>query len=437
MDKKTTKSISCTFKGILIMQKTAAILFLIWLNAFDISAQLVYDNMVYDQSVKSVIFSKENVDDRHPVITLNTGERLELGFDILGNNNEFFQYTVVHCDANWRPTPMQQTEYIRGLTFDNINTWKFASNTFVRYVHYSLIMPNENMQLSIAGNYLLKVYRNFDEEDLVLTRRFMVLNNVVSINANVRPSTLAQHRYNKQEITFDIGYKGFNIIDPQNDVKVVIMQNGRWDNAKTDIKPQFIRDQVLEYNNLEQTLFPGGNEFRYFDFRSLRQVSPNVRSKTMDSIYHVFLNYDESRGANQYLQYIDNNGRRILGNRDGVDYRFDGDYADVNFYLLSMNPIDEGDVYVFGEFTDWKLLPEYKMYYNKNRSRYDLNVLLKQGRYEYLYAIRKSGSIVPEETKLEGSFSNTENEYLILVYHKHIQYKYDELIGVRKFATRF
>ncbi|MFA6517978.1 MAG: type IX secretion system plug protein domain-containing protein, partial [Bacteroidia bacterium] len=142
----------------------------IGLNLLRVSAQteLVYDNFIYDPQVKSVIFSKANVDDRYPVITLNSSEQLSLGFDMLGKNNEFFQYTVVHCDAHWNPTPMQQTEYIRGLTLDNINDWKFSTNTYVRYVHYNLILPNENMGLTIAGNYLLKVFRNFDETDLVL-----------------------------------------------------------------------------------------------------------------------------------------------------------------------------------------------------------------------------------------------------------------------------
>lgn len=419
------------------MIKSLAFGICILLNLFRVSGQteLVYDNFIYDAHVKSVIFSKANVDDRYPVITLNSSEQVALGFDILGQNNEFFQYTVVHCDAHWNPTPMQQTEYIRGLTLDNINDWKFSTNTYVRYVHYNLILPNENMGLTIAGNYLLKVFRNFDETDLVLTRRFMILNPAVTIEANIVNSTLAQHRYTKQEITFKVNHKGYQILDPFNAVNAVVMQNGRWDNALTTMKPKFIQDQTLEYNSFDEGLFPGGNEFRFFDFRSLRQLSPNVRTKTRDSIYHVFLNNDEERGSKQYFQYLDNNGRRIIDNKDGNNGSIDGDYADVNFYLLSMDPYEAGDVYVFGEFSDWKLWPEYKMYYNKNRGRYDLNTLLKQGRYEYLYVI-KNAENKPDEMIIEGCHSNTENEYLILIYHKHIMYKYDELIGAQKFISR-
>ena len=417
------------------MIKSISLFLFFLLSCFKPFAQgLVYDNYIYDNNVQSVIFSKAGVDDRYPIINLQSEELLELGFDILGTKNEFFQYSLTHCDANWNPTPLSQNEYINGLTIDNIGDFRFSTNTYVKYTHYKLLLPNENMKPRISGNYLLKVFRNFDEEDLLLTRRMMVLSTNVTITGKAQPATLAQNRFTKQELQFSINYKGYNIPNPFGDVKVVITQNGRWDNAQSGMKPQFISDNVLQYNTFDATVFSGGNEFRFFDFRSLRTLSPNVRSKTFDSVYHVILNPDESRGSKQYFQYIDNNGRRILGNREGTNFNLDGDYAWVNFYLMSMTPIQDAEVYVLGEFTDWKLLPQYQMRYNKSRGRYDLETQLKQGRYEYIYAIKNSDG-KPDEMLFEGSSANTENEYLILVYHKNIQFKYDELIGARKFST--
>ncbi len=420
-----------------MIKRLAITLLLLTITLATVSAQnLVYDNYIYDPNVQTVILSKAGVDDRYPIITLNGGDKLELGFDILGNRNEYFQYSLTHCDANWNPTPLAQNEYINGISIDNINDYNFSTNTYAKYVHYRLFFPNENMKPRISGNYLLKVFRNFDEDDLVLTRRLLVLNNSVTVDGKVQPATLAQNRFTKQELQFSINYKGYNIPNPYGDVTVVITQNGRWDNAQTGMKPQFIRDNILEYNSFDATVFPGGNEFRFFDFRSLRTLSPNVRSKTFDSVYHVILNPDESRGSKQYMEYIDNNGKRVLGNKDGVNFNVDGDYAWVNFYLLSMSPVPDGDVYVLGEFTDWKLLPQYKMSFNKNRGRYDSEVLLKQGRYEYIYAVKDEDTGQPNEVLFEGSSSNTENEYQIFVYHKNIQYKYDELVGTRRLSTK-
>lgn len=418
-----------------MIKKQIACVLGIVLNCLNLNAQM-FNNQIFDERVKTVQFVKQGTDDRYPIVSLNGNDgALELSFDILGSQNEYFQYTIVHCDANWNRTGLNQNEYLRGLTFDNVNDFRFSTNTFIRYVHYKVALPNENMRPLIAGNYIVKIYRNFDEEDLLLTRRMMVVNSGVTIDGTAKQASVAQYRYTKQELNFTVSYKGFNMPDPYRDVNVVILQNARWDNALTGLKPLFIRDNTLDYNYFDQTLFNGGNEFRFFDIRNLKQFSQNVRTKILDSIYHCYLNFEESRGSKQYFFYNDFNGKRIIANKEGQDGNIDGDYASMMFYLLSMNQLEQ-DVYVYGEFTDWRLLPTYKMYYNKNRQRYELDVPLKQGRYEYKYAVADATG-APNETEFEGNHAQTENEYLILIYHKHIQYKYDELVGYRVINTTF
>lgn len=405
------------------------------LSLFKITAA-PYENKIFDTRVQTILFNKAGTEDRYPIISLNSLEILKLSFDILGAQSENLQYTIVHCDANWNQTSLNQNEYLAGMTFDNIQDFKFSTNTYVKYVHYNILLPNENMKPRISGNYIVKVYRNFDEEDLLFTRRMLVLNNASTIEGIARPATLAEHRYTKQELQFTVGINPNMVVNPLQDVSIVLMQNSRWDNAITELKPQFMSNNKLEYNYLDQTLFNGGNEFRFFDIRQLRQFSANVRSKRTDSVVHVILNLDESRGAMQYFNYLDYNGKRLVQNKEGNNSDIDGDYAYVNFYLSSVMGVPpDAEVYVFGEFTDWRLMPEYKMYFNKNRQRYDLEVPLKQGRYEYCYAV-KNDKGRPDESVLEGNHFQTENEYLVLVYAKNLQYHYDELIGARKFSTQ-
>ncbi len=393
------------------------------------------ENAIYDENVNSVLFTKTNSDDRYPIVTLNGGDVLKLSFDKLGATSENLQYSITHCNANWEQTKLNQNEYITGMTFDNISDFKFSSNTFVRYVHYNVFLPNDNMKPRIAGNYLVKVFRNFDEKDLLLTRRMMVMNNSTEIEGFARPATLAEARFSKQEVQFTVTINPSQVINPLQDVKVVIMQNSRWDNAITGLPPLFASNNKLDYSYMDKTLFNGGNEFRWFDIRSLRLFSPNVRSKRVDSVVHVMLNYDESRGANQYFQYADYDGKRIITNKEGVNPDIDGDYAYVQFYFsAAMGVPPDAEVYLFGEFTDWRLQPNYKMYYNRTRQRYDLEVPLKQGRYEYCYAIKNEKGQA-DETSLEGNHFQTENEYMILVYTRNLIYGYDELIGSKKILS--
>lgn len=406
-----------------------AIIFLLIIKSLVVFSQPEFDNTIYDKKVQTVQLMVDGTDDRYPIISLGA-QQLKLSFDVLGSNNEYFQYTIIHCDQVWKPTNMQQSMYIKGVTYDNINDFKFSTNTYVKYVHYNLLLPNENMKPSIAGNYIVKVYRNFDENDLVLTRRFMVQNAQTKITATARPASLAEFRYTKQELNFTIEYNATSIPNPLQDLKVVILQNNRWDNAMRDVQPLFASNGKLDYNYFDKTLFNGGNEFRYFDIRNLRQYSVNIRTKILDSLYKCMLNTDESRGSNQYFQYIDYNGKRIVANKEGQNSDLDGDYAAIKFQLSATEPLpSDADVFVIGEFTDWKLKPEYKMTFNENRARYDLEVLLKQGRYEYAYAILDNETKKPDESIFEGNHSNTENEYMILVYNRNLQYNYDELVG--------
>lgn len=411
------------------------LLFFLLAKSLFLFGQTALDNAIYDSKVQTVQLLVNGTDDRYPIITL-LGQQLKLSFDIIGNNNEYFQYTIIHCDQAWKPTNMQQSLYLKGLTFDNINDFKFSTNTYVKYVHYNLLFPNENIKPTIAGNYILKVYRNFDENDLLLTRRFMVLNSQAKISATARPASLAEYRFTKQELNFTVDYNATLIPNPLQDIKVVILQNNRWDNALRDISPQFASNGKLDYNYFDKNLFNGGNEFRFFDIRNLRQYSVNVRNKHFDSLYRCLLNIDEPRGSKQYFQYNDFNGKRVVANREGNNSDIDGDYALIQFQLSAIANIpSSSEVYVIGEFSDWKLKPEYKMSFNANRLRYDLEVPLKQGRYEYAYSIVDTETQKPDESVFEGNHANTENEYLILVYNRNLQFNYDELIGTLVFNS--
>jgi hypothetical protein len=255
------------------------VLIILIFRCISVFGQTPLDNVIYDKKVQTVQLLIDGTDDRYPIISLYGGQQLKLSFDIIGNNNEYFQYTLIHCDQAWQPTNMQQSLYLKGMSFDNINDFKFSTNTYVKYVHYNLLLPNDNMKPTIAGNYIVKVYRNFDETDLVLTRRFMVLNNQTKIAASARPASLAEYRFTKQELNFTIDYNASLIPNPLQDIKVVILQNNRWDNALRDVMPQFASNGKLDYNYFDKTLFSGGNEFRFFDIRNLRQFSQNVRTK--------------------------------------------------------------------------------------------------------------------------------------------------------------
>ena len=105
------------------------------------------------------------------------------------------------------------------------------------------------------------------------------------------------------------------------------------------------------------------------------------------------------------------------------------DYGLVLFALDKNVPFYDADVYLFGKLTDWKIQEKFKMAYSEKLEVYAVDVLLKQGYYNYNYAIVKKGTSKADLKELEGNWFETENEYTILVYYRPFGARYDQLVG--------
>ena len=410
------------------MKKT--LLFLLIISSLCSLSQSVYDNTCYDDKVATVILQKNiGIYDPLPVINLGSTVSLKLSFDMLDPQNEFLNYSIIHCNRNWIPSDLQPMDYLNGNTIGEITDYKFSTNTYQSYTHYSLNFPTEEMALTKSGNYILKVFRNFDEEDILLTRRFMVVDIQTKISSTIKSATVPEFRFSHQEVDFSVNYLGFDIPNPFLDVNVTILQNNSWNNAISNLKPQFVNNNELSFNYENENLFPGTNEFRFFDIRSLRFFSNNVIKKYIDSVQNVVLRPEESKAYLNYVRWIDYNGKRDIFNSDGMNLVEDGDYALVHFNFKSNNLEDMGEIFVYGELTDWQLKDEFKMIYSPELDMYTCPVLLKQSYYNYHFILRdKDGKI--DYSFTEGNHQETENDYTILVYHKNVFYGYDEIIGL-------
>ena len=410
------------------MKKT--LLFLLVLSSLYSLGQRVYDNTCYDDKVATVILQKNiGIYDPLPVLNLGSTESLKLSFDMLDPQNEFLNYSIIHCNRIWMPSDLQPMDYVNGNTMGEITDYKFSTNTYQTYTHYSLNFPTEEMTITKSGNYILKVFRNFDEEDILLTRRFMVVDIQTKISSTIKSATVPEFRFSHQEVDFSVNYLGFDIPNPFLDVNVTILQNNSWNNAITNLKPQFVNNNELSFNYENENLFPGTNEFRFFDIRSLRFFSNNVIKKYIDSVQNVVLRPEESKAYLNYVRWIDYNGKRDIFNSDGMNLVEDGDYALVHFNFKSNNLEDMGEIFVYGELTDWQLKDEFKMTFSPELNMYTCPVLLKQSYYNYHFILRgKDGKI--DYSFTEGNHQETENDYTILVYHKNVFYGYDEIIGL-------
>lgn len=396
-----------------------------------------FDDFIYDDSIKSVLLYNTISELNYPIINLNSSEKIKLSFDDFRRDNITYNYTVIHCNGNWEPSDLEKNEYINGFFEDEIFDYNYSTNTDINYTHYNVNFPNENMNITKSGNYILKVYNVNDEDHPIITKRFMVFENNVAISMNIKRATDVNESYYRQEVDFKINHDGYDVKDPFGRLNVVLMQNYRWDNAITGLKPKFINDTELNYDyNNGENVFDANNEFRSFDIKSIKYQTIRIKKiqyEQHDKLEHVYILNDEKRSFKQYYSQPDLNGNFLIKKNEGSDSEIDADYVKVHFTLPYSPPLRDGNLYLFGKFSDWKFKEELKLDYDTLNLQYTKEVLLKQGYYDYMYCFVKDGSKnTGDLSVVEGSHYETKNEYSILVYHRGLNDNYDRLVG---FAT--
>ncbi len=369
-----------------------------------------------------------------PAVTpMNGQNQLVLHFDDLQQDKQDYQVRIVRCDYNWEVSRLSTLEYLDEYNEFPITDFSFSYNTRQPYVHYQFTVP----PVKLSGNYLLVVYRNRNTSDVVLSRRFMVYEN----QAPVRTFLVAApggERLQRQQIDLEVLYRNLpGIVDPTTQLKVVIRQNQRWDNAVVNLRPTGDRTgtQQLEYQLFDlSNAFFGGNEFRFFDLRTVRANGQNVGTIRVDTVrksLDAFLQPDKPRGRLPYAQRDDLNGNYVIANQDfREDPSISGEYAAVHFFLQAEQPYN-WPVYVAGDFSNYENLPPYTMQYDAELKGYTADVPLKQGWYNYLYL---SGNKENALT-VEGTFSETENFYEVFVYYRPNTKPTDMLVGYTTLST--
>ncbi len=160
-----------------------------------------------------------------------------------------------------------------------------------------------------------------------------------------------------------MGTGSLPVTDPYRQVTLTIMQNGRPDRTKSGLLPDFVSAGRLEYNTLsDKTLMPGGNEFRYFDIKTIRQTRQNVRAiDFVNGVYHAYLIPSDDREFKPYFFNEDFNGKFVVAMEESRDPDREADYVWVWFTMPAYQELQGGSLYVTGSFCGWKYLPSNRM----------------------------------------------------------------------------
>lgn len=365
-----------------------------------------------------------------PIIHLNSNEQITITFDEIFDDVRYMQYRLIHCNADWQPSQLLDSEIVDGFNIANVNDYAFSSNTFIHYVNYLITIPNQDIKPLVSGNFLLQVFPENDPDDIILQARFCIDEAKVKISGETTSRTDLGYNDIYQQVNFKIDQKNYTIRDPYNDIIAVVEQNGRNDNKAIIAHPQRVLGSEIYYEHIPQLIFKAGNEFRRFETVRANYPGMNVDStRYIDDSYNAYLKIDEPRANQSYYYDQTQYGRYMIDEYNSTDANLGADYIMTHF-SLDLPYVMNADIYIDGELSNHNFSDENKMVYNYNTNLYEKTMRLKQGSYNYQYlAIPRNGNTIGDPTLVEGNYYETINEYVIKIYQRQPGSRADRLIG--------
>ena len=397
--------------------------------ALDTGQQIFYDN------IKSLKVSNSSDFMAPPIITLNGNDKLNVNFDLLEESPIYLKYRILHCNANWQPSQLLESEYIYGFNEFEVDDFAYSSNTYMHFINYNISIPDESTKFLVSGNYLLQVYPEENPDDILLQIRFAVSEQSIHTSGEVSSITDKGSNTLYQQLTLLINLPDVRGIDPFQDIVVIIEQNNRPETEKIINRPFRVSNNNLIYEHLPELIFEAGNEYRRFETVRTDYAGMHVDSvKFSNGIWHAWLQKDFPRLEKEYIFDSTQFGRFKIDEYNSTNPDLSSDYINVNFSLGTDDLID-GEIYVEGEFTNHQLDERYRLKYDPFNDSYNLSLLLKQGSYNYQYIVKK-----PNESSssrlIEGNKYETGNEYLIKVFYSKPGSRADRLISSRTIRNR-
>ena len=375
-------------------------------------------------NIKTVSFLQNN-QNVIPIFALN--DSFQLIFDDLYGDEVNYYYQIVHCDYDWKPSQLLKNEYIEGFDDQRIQEYFNSFNTLQNYSHYRLSFPNKFTAFRVSGNYMLKIVN--ENKEVVFARKFILTEDFVSVPMQVKRARDVRDVNFKQNIDFTITSKAIAFQNPIQNVKVMLLQNGQFNSAITNIKPMYTIGNDLIYKYDKETQFWGGNEFLFFENKNIRSANNSVARVSSKGIYNTHLYTNNARASNGYTFFPDINGNFLVNNIDAENAEIEADYAWVFFSLSAPSYFGKNDIYINGMFNNYALTPEFKMDYNKDKGIYEKALIIKQGFTNYQYVSADKNGKIDNENAVDGNFYQTENNYFAIVYYRENGQRYDRVIG--------
>lgn len=412
------------------MRVNLLICFLVAFN-FVLNAKNKYSNKVYANDIRTLQVLVEGDTLEDPIIHMGTDDKVSICFDEMSHRPHFYSYRVRHCESDWSISEnLLDIDYIKGINDNKIEDSYESLNTTFEYTHYYFSIPNDNIELTASGNYVVEIYDSDKPDSVIANACFMISEDAVNVDAKVSVNTEYGVKNKYQQLDFSLDCSSLLVSDPKSQVKIRVQQNGRKDIEVDNLLPTYVEGNLLHYSNNRNLIFEAGNEFYRIDFSHIRNYTGLIDNIYFDRpYYHVSVYPGKDNTHEPYKTEFDVNGRFKIHSQD-IWSEKEIDYSIVHFSFIQNEPWIDGKLYVAGYFNENNLDDANQMKYNYDTHQYELTTILKNGGYNYQYLFVPAGLKKGVCSRTMGNHWQSVNEYKIYIYYHPFGQTYDRLVGV-------
>ena len=170
----------------------------------------------------------------------------------------------------------------------------------------------------MSGNYRVMVFDENDENSPIFSACFMVVDPRMATTMRMTTNTDVDVNDRHQQVEMNLNYGNVNVTDWHSQIKTVVLQNLRYDNAVVNVEPAYITSKGLTWSHNRKLIFDGGNEYRKFEMLDESTVGLGISEMDWNKEhYHAYLWPAEMRSS--YVYEESGNGAFLLRNRDNKE----------------------------------------------------------------------------------------------------------------------
>lgn len=366
------------------------------------------------------------IETQFPTLTMGSSEVLRLEFDLMVPSGRPLSAYFYHADIDWQ-RDLSPAEYLGSFQRDDIINYTPSRATDVRYTHYTYSFPNNSVSFLLSGNYILRITEQGQEDQVLFERPFYITEQRAPLQLGIENVLRGQGGFSSiQPVALFIPPPGLdgNVFD----YKVCFVRNGRFEAPRCTEQPSLMQQPALRFYLEPSQAFEPVTADYFVDLSFMRVGNRIARIAFDEAPYYVTLEPDYARFPGDLLAPTLNGQTVISGAVTEVpNPDVAAQYVNVLFsYVTESGGQISRDIHITGSFNGWQQEPAQILEWNADENRYEIELLLKQGQYEYRYVVDQDG--LPR-----GTVPRPENLYTAMVYYSDIRVNTDRLISMGGF----